>query len=87
MFRDIERFDRQVLPIHRLRACWRTEGVDQRLCLISGRKPAQPMFGHGGGGIPEGQVDRAALVDSQSPVPDLKPAGSIERRPSRHATS
>ncbi len=87
MFGRIVQLDRQILLPHWFYAFRRTEHVDQRVCVFSGRKPTQAMFRHARRWVPKGQVDRATLVDSERPVPDLKPASSIEGLSSRHRTS
>jgi len=87
MFGGIERFDRQILSPHWFDAFRRTEHVDQRVRIFSGHKSTQAMFRHARRWVPEGQVDRAPLIDSERSVPNLKPTGSIEELSSSHNTS
>ena len=46
--------------------------IDQGLRLVLGREPAEPIFGHAGRRMPEGQLNRTSLIDAQQTVPELK---------------
>src|SRR6185503_15150763 len=69
---EIVWFDRQVARIERFGAGLRGEEIDQGLRLVFGGKPAEPIFRHRGRRMPEGQFNRASLVDAQGLVPHLK---------------
>lgn len=74
MLSQVVRFDGEVISIHRLRAHRRAEKIDQGLRLVLRGKPAEAMFRHPGRRVPEGQLDRAALVNAECAVPDLESA-------------
>ncbi len=72
MLGQVVGLNRKIRPIHRLRALGRAKKINEGLRFFLRGKPAESMFRHAGGGMPEGQVNRTALVDAQGPVPDLE---------------
>ncbi len=64
MLRHVISLDRQISPIHRLCAVSGAEKINEGLRLVFCGEPAEPMLRHAGGRVPEGEVDRAALVNA-----------------------
>jgi hypothetical protein len=65
MFGQVAGFDRQIVPIHRFRTHGGAEKIDEGLRLLFGRESTEAVFGHAGRGVPEGELDRAPLIDPE----------------------
>ena len=84
VFGEVVGFDRQIGRVHRFRTGRRAEKSDERVRFLFRGKAAEPILRHRGRRMPERELNSAALIDSQSPVLDLKPAGQMGRTFQRH---
>ena len=72
MLREVIGLNRQIGPIHRFCAMFRAQKVNEGLRFIFRGESTKPMLRHAGRGVPEGEIDRAPLVDAQVAVPYLE---------------